>query len=304
MYTALPAVVGIAAAIAGGISVLGATAIETRSVAIKFEARVGDERFACGMSYDGIGTSRSKITPTDFRFYVSDVQLIDATGQAVPIALDQDGVWQYKSVALMDFEDGTGPCRNGNAGLHNRLTGIVPKGDYRAIRFTLGVPAELNHGDPTVAPSPLNLTSMFWNWRAGYKFVKVDMATRGQPQRAASENDPPLPSGKKPRGMSGGYPVHLGSTGCVADTATTPAKSCAEPNRVDVTLSGFDPDRNTIVADLASLLRNNDVDVNLAKSGSGCMSTPANANCWPIFAAFGLPADDRPATTQQFFSTR
>lgn len=41
-----------------------------QSVSIRFQAMVGDKKFACGHSYEGIGATRSRITPRDFRFYV------------------------------------------------------------------------------------------------------------------------------------------------------------------------------------------------------------------------------------------
>ena len=62
-----------------------------QKVAIRFQAMVGSEGFACGQTYSGIGTTASKLSPRDFRFYVHDVALIDDTGKAVPVQLDQDG---------------------------------------------------------------------------------------------------------------------------------------------------------------------------------------------------------------------
>jgi hypothetical protein len=163
----------LAAAVLGGC----ANVPTERDVEIRFGARVGEAEFRCGQSYAGIGTTNARITPTDFRFYVSDVELIDAAGRAVKLQLAQDGVWQFRDLALLDFEDGSGPCRGGTTGLNARVVGKAPPGDYRGISFTLGVPFALNHGDPTVAPSPLNLTAMFWSWQVGYKFVKVDITS-------------------------------------------------------------------------------------------------------------------------------
>ncbi|HXJ90147.1 MAG TPA: MbnP family protein, partial [Candidatus Binatia bacterium] len=56
-----------------------------QKVAIRFQARVGDEKLACGQTYSGIGTTASKISPRDFRFYVHDVALIDQSGKSVPV---------------------------------------------------------------------------------------------------------------------------------------------------------------------------------------------------------------------------
>jgi len=150
---------------------------ETKEVAIDFAAYVGDSEFACGESYEGIGTAESTITPKDFRFYVSNVALIDENGEAVPLELEQDGKWQYQNTALLDFEDGTAGCDNGTTQINTTVVGTVPEGDYQSLQFTMGVPKNLNHDDAAIAPSPLNLTSMWWNWQGGYKFLRLDLET-------------------------------------------------------------------------------------------------------------------------------
>ena len=150
---------------------------DIKEVAIDFAAYVGESEFVCGESYEGVGTEESTITPTDFRFYVSNVALIDEEGNAVPLELEQDGKWQYQDTVLLDFEDGTSACDNGTAETNTTLIGTVPEGDYQGLQFTLGVPEKLNHDDAAIAPSPLNLTSMWWNWQGGYKFLRVDLET-------------------------------------------------------------------------------------------------------------------------------
>lgn len=299
----------------------------TQKVALKFSAMVGAEEFECGKSYDGIGVTKSRITPSDFRFYVTGVELIDKNGKAVPVELEQDGIWQYQNLALLDFEDGKGSCRNGNSGLHDQVTGTVPKGKYRGVRFTLGVPFELNHGDPTIAPSPLNISGMFWVWQSGYKFVKIDMASNGLPQAADVEPNvsmkdkvasmekiaalqkesstasaPVATMKKQPR--AAGFSVHLGSTACTSASLTTPPSECRNTNRVTITFDSFDAARNVVVADMASLLQEANVDVNAADTAPGCMSATNDADCPPVFAAFGLPFNEQPAASQRFFRMR
>ena len=148
-----------------------------REVEINFSGWVGQDEFVCGESYDEVGASQTTITPTDFRLYVSEVALIDRDGNAVPVELEQDGQWQYENVALLDFEDGTESCDNGTPQTNTTIVGTVPEGDYESLQFTLGVPKKLNHEDAAIAPSPLNLTSMWWNWQGGYKFLRTDLET-------------------------------------------------------------------------------------------------------------------------------
>jgi len=265
-------------------------------VDIRFAAEVGQAPFACGKSYAGIGTTGSTITPTDFRFFVSDVSLVRGDGTAVPVTLDQDGTWQYRNLALLDFEDGTGPCRNGNAAVNTEIRGKAPKGAYTGLRFTLGVPFDLNHGDPTLAPSPLNITSMFWVWKAGYRFVKIDLASSGQPDKRL-DYAPGNGDARKERSV--GFPVHVGSAGCVSASLTTPPSSCQFPNRPTITLERFDPARNVVVADLADLLSHANVDANTPNTAPGCMSEPTDPDCEGVMQALGLR--DEP---QKFFHVR
>lgn len=263
-------------------SVAGA-ATSGQPVTLRFAAQINGQPFACGQTYAGVGSTRSTLTPSDYRFYVSEVALVDAAGRAVPVALAQDGVWQVDNIALLDFENGTGPCRNGTAGLNAEVRGTVPAGRYVGLRFTLGVPFARNHGDPTVAPSPLNLTAMFWTWQAGYKFVKFDTASSGL--QAA-----PAAAGAGHGGAAAsGFSVHLGSTMCAAASRTeAPQAECANPNRVAVAFDRFDAATQTVVADIGTVLAATNLDVNAPNTSPGCMSFPGDADCPSVMGALGL----------------
>lgn len=276
-----------------------ATAAETEPVTIRFKAAVGNQPFACGRSYDGIGTAGSRITPSDFRFYVSEIALIDAGGRAVPMALDQDGRWQHQSVALLDFENKTGPCANGTAETREIVTGTVPAGRYDGLRFTLGVPFALNHADATIAPSPLNLTSLFWSWQGGYKFLRVDFTSAVKP----AESSDPAASGQghhAPADGGQGFVIHLGSTGCGSAGPMRPPASCDHPNRPLIEFAHFDPPANVVVADLKALLAGTDVDANRPGTQAGCMSDPDDSNCAAIMWRLGLPFGGVTPATQTF----
>lgn len=254
-----------------------------RQVAIRFEATVGDEAFACGRRYDGIGVSGSSITVADFRFYVSAVRLIRDDGTEVPVPLTVDGLWQQEDVALLDFEDGTTSCANGTPELRNLIEGRVPEGHYVGVRFAVGVPFDKNHRDPTLQASPLNLTRLFWNWNAGYKFLRIDLRTTGQPQ---------------------GWVIHLGSTGCTPRGPTAVPASCASPNDVPVHLPAFDVDRDVVRVDLRALLADANVDVNQTDTAFGCMFAPTDGDCVPLARRLGLPFGDAPIAAQQVFTVR
>lgn len=269
---------------------------EDTNIKIKFKAVADNKEIACGQTYENIGTSKSKVSVTDFRFYIHKVTLTDDKGKDVELKLTQDKKWQNGETALLDFEDKSGDCSSGNQDVNKEVVGTIAKGNYKTLKFTLGIPFNKNHQDPTKAESPFNLTSMFWTWNAGYKFTRIDLKTTGLPQ---------------------GYFIHLGSTGCMAGMETkheatethgemVPDKEkaptmCKNPNRAEIVLENFDVNKNTVVADLSSLLGNSDVDKNTDKTAAGCMSGTDDPECKEVMNNFGLKFGDSESKGQKFF---
>jgi len=54
----------------------------------------------------------------------------------------------------------------------------VPAGSFTVLRFRVGLPATVNHGDPASVPAghPLNPTvnGLHWNWQGGYVFMALE----------------------------------------------------------------------------------------------------------------------------------
>jgi uncharacterized repeat protein (TIGR04052 family) len=253
-------------------------------VRLSFEAVVHGEPVACGKTFANIGTTRSSITISDMRWYISNVELVTASGGTVPMALEQDGKWQSGAVALLDFEDGTATCANGTPDTRAAVTGSAPAGAYTGVRFTMGLPFDVNHRDPTSQPSPLNLSRMFWNWNAGYKFARIDMKSTGQPQ---------------------GWVLHLGSTTCSPGGGPTVVPvTCTHENAPRVSLAPFDAARDVIRFDLGAMLAESNVDVNQKDTAAGCMSGQTDDDCAGIFTTLGLPFRTSAAAPQSVFSIR
>lgn len=240
-------------------------------VTITFEGRVGEEPFDCNATYTALGMAMTDVTITDFRLYIHDVRLHATDGTEVPVELDQDGLWQYKNVALLDFEDKSGACANGTAETNNAIHGMAPAGTYDGVMFRLGVPEDLNHADVAAAPSPLNLSGMFWNWNGGYKFLRVDSV--------------PTVAGAGP------FNLHVGSTGCTGDPAIGDMVTCDRPNIADIQIMGFDPLTTKVLVDYAAVVQNSDLSMN-AGGSPGCMSSPMDPECAPVFAQLGIDIAD------------
>jgi uncharacterized repeat protein (TIGR04052 family) len=246
-------------------------------VVLQFRGVVGELPFECGQEYHGIGTTNADIVPSDFRFYVHNVRLVTADDHEVEVLLDQDHIWQVDDIALLDFENKVRPCTNGTVPTNTTVHGRVAPGDYRGLRFTFGVPFARNHADASVAPSPLNLSGLFWSWQDGYKFIRVD---------TAFDN----------------LRVHVGSTGCFYARPGV-VGGCARPNRAEIRLDHFEAATNVVVADLAALLADSDVNSNQPDTAPGCMADPDDQDCVPILRNLGINFSDGSATpgTQKLF---
>ncbi len=232
--------------------------------ALKFAFMAGKEPVACGKEIKNLGAGRNTAQIMDARLYVTNIRLIDASGKEVPFALTPDNKWQSDKVALLDFENGTGLCRDsGNADMNDTIKGKAPAEGYTGIAFDLGIPYEMNHADVATSKTPLSIQAMWWNWQNGYKFARIDLST-----------NVPAPNNT--------FLIHLGSTGCgeatmdhgaaMTDTkmmtstmAMTDTKAmsstmemdmsagnkpptgpCANPNLVSIRLNKFDPTKNRL----------------------------------------------------------
>jgi len=244
-----------------------------RAIALQFRGVVGDQDYACGETYEGLGTTDSPVIINDFRLYVSNIRLVTPEGAEVPLVLDQEiPQWQLEDLALLDFEDG---CSNGTDQTNTEVLGTVPPGQYSRIRFDVAVPFERNHGNAATAPGPLGVAALFWSWQAGYKFIRIDALNPSIP-----------PAGKQVR-------VHLGSTGCQGDPPRQPVTSCSRPNGMQVDLDGFDPDANVILVDLKAMYADSDLESQQPDDVvPGCMSDPGDPDCAPVFGNLGVSLEN------------
>lgn len=276
---------GTAQGAAGTIAAAGGQAIE-----INFEARVGDKPFKCGERYEDVGISKATILPQDFRLYVSDVRLLTAEGKETSLLLTPDNNWQSDNVVLLDFEDDTGNC-SGNPRTNRVVRGTAPKDDDRGLVFTIGVPVELNHLDPTLAAAPLNVSDLFWPWRVGYKFTSI----------VFDSSRPPVGAPSMPGRETSTYSLVLGSMeGGDGPWDAPPTVTCKSPNRPLIRLEAFDVTRQNVTLDLAALFASSDLSIRPPNSNTGCWSFPENDDCMAVMSLLGLPFRSMPPAHQTF----
>jgi uncharacterized repeat protein (TIGR04052 family) len=224
----------------------------------------------------------------DLRFYISNVLLWDASGNAVPLVMTEDAS-QSKNVALMNFGYNTAtlPTCTPSGTYKTSITGNVVPGTYTGISFTMGVPvrsadlsSKLNHSnfaDTANTPAPLQMAALNWSWQSGRKFTKIEFA-------------PTTPAKKFSAGVVGTAPnltMHLGSVGCGGDPTKGSDTACTNPNRLGVKFDSFNASTQKIALDLAALFVGSDLTYE-GGGAAGCMSGTTDPECAPLFKAWGL----------------
>ncbi|MFT5758398.1 MAG: putative repeat protein (TIGR04052 family) [Alteromonadaceae bacterium] len=198
------------------------------------------------------------------QMYISDIELKseDGSWQSWPMTVSN---FQHSNIALIGEN-----CRDNQDSTHWQieLKSIQKFNEKTHIRFTLGIPFELNHLNPLSQPSPLNDSSMFWVWQTGHKFLRLELAS-------ADDN----------------WLFHLGSTGCSAPSVMrAPKQPCAQPNQVVVELP-FPKQKprqsaqqtKTIQFDLSALLQDTKVTMK-----TSCQSAIDDENCIKPLSHIGV----------------
>lgn len=94
------------------------------------------------------------------KMYVSDVALVKSNGSEVPV----------KGINLMKLKAGQKAIL---------FKGDAPRGDYRGVRFNIGLPRAINHAEAATAKAPLSVEDgMFWAWNSGYVFMGIEGKTK------------------------------------------------------------------------------------------------------------------------------
>jgi hypothetical protein len=136
----------------------------------------------------------------EWKLYLSDLRLLRADGGEDTLA----------DVMLFDFGGKEVKKTDHGAGLFKTFD--VKAGEYKGLKFSIGVPARLNNGNPAVyeASHPLSpVQGMHWNWTTGYIFMRFD--------------------GRVDSSAAGNGPVNMGITYHTGDNSLLREKSYAEP---------------------------------------------------------------------------
>lgn len=275
----------------------GTAAEQPAAFKLSFAAVAGGKEVGCTDPIVGVGPGgKITIEPSDLRFYVSNLKLLDASGEPVAFTLD-DSEFQYNSaegsVALIDLTSNTeGACApssiafaEGTKRVNEGLTGTTLVSRVTSVSFDIGVPQKVmretiaNH-TPEGAPSPL--AEMYWTWASGYRHFIFNFTVD-----AGAD------------GKGDGY-VHIGSRDCgPADgKALEDRDRCTYVNTPAVVLESFDLKKNVVQVDLLAILKDLDFvspvydpkTFMVIGQGPGveCHSSPDQPDCSIIFPHAGI----------------
>lgn len=130
-------------------------------VVLEFDNRAGtDDLILNNQQYRN--AAGEQLTISKFAYYISNIRLITATGEAYTVPQDS-------SYLLISEE-------NKASAFHTLYN--VPAGDYTQVRFMIGVDSTRNTMDISKRPGVLDpaegAADMYWSWNSGYIFAKLE----------------------------------------------------------------------------------------------------------------------------------
>jgi uncharacterized repeat protein (TIGR04052 family) len=198
-----------------------------QSGSIEFTARYGEQALDCEMRFEH-ADAQWQLNSLAFFISTPQLQVNDDQWHDIEFTASQ---WQNSQSSLIWFAN---DCQQ-NTPYHVSSPIVADQGllvKATKLRFTLGLPFEVNHLNPLTQQAPLNIPEMFWSWRNGHKFMRID---------AQSSDD--------------AWSFHLGSVDCKSESSLrAPKQECAMPNRVNVEIDWHAG--ATVALDLLPLLEN------------------------------------------------
>lgn len=103
---------------------------------------------------------------TELKYVISNIRLVKADGTEIPYNAN-------------DLDKGATVIDQSKAASLNYVLSNVPAGEYKQLKFGLGVRSDLNTLDQARFPkfyaaAGANDTEMMWEWGSGYRFTKIE----------------------------------------------------------------------------------------------------------------------------------
>lgn len=141
------------------------------NVTLSFKNTFGDTEIILG----GATSSSASVNTSDagqvhrfseLKYVISNIRLIKADGTEIPYNVN-------------DLDKGAMVIDQSKSSSLSYIMNNIPTGEYKQIKFGLGVRSDLNTLDQTRFPNfyataGANDTEMMWEWGTGYRFTKIE----------------------------------------------------------------------------------------------------------------------------------
>ncbi|THF48455.1 hypothetical protein E6C50_14320 [Flavobacterium supellecticarium] len=141
------------------------------NVTLSFKNTFGDTEIVLG----GATSSAATVNTSDagqvhhfseLKYVISNIRLVKADGTEVPYNIN-------------DLDKGATVINHANPSTLNYVMSNIPSGEYKQIKFGLGVRSDLNTLNQVSFPNfyataGANDTQMMWEWGTGYRFTKIE----------------------------------------------------------------------------------------------------------------------------------
>lgn len=103
---------------------------------------------------------------SELKYVISNIRLVKADGTEIPYNVN-------------DLDKGATVVNHANPSTLNYVMSNIPTGEYKQIKFGLGVRSDLNTLNQVSFPNfyataGSNETEMMWEWGTGYRFTKIE----------------------------------------------------------------------------------------------------------------------------------
>lgn len=143
----------------------------SNNVTLSFKNTFGDTEIVLGgatSSTASVNTSAAGQVHrfSELKYVISNIRLVKADGTEVPYNVN-------------DLDKGATVVNHANPSTLNYVMSNIPTGEYKQIKFGLGVRSDLNTLNQVSFPNfyataGANDTEMMWEWGTGYRFTKIE----------------------------------------------------------------------------------------------------------------------------------
>lgn len=141
------------------------------NVELQFKNTFGDTEIVLGGKTDAAATVNTSVAGqvhhfSELKYVISNIRLVKADNTEIPFNIN-------------NLDKGATVVNQAKAKTLSYILNNIPVGEYKQIKFGLGVSTELNTLDQEKFPefyaaAGKNDTEMMWEWGTGYRFTKIE----------------------------------------------------------------------------------------------------------------------------------